>query len=121
MRLARAVYDEVALLVTGWVTEGDSAFGEMSGSTPKSIHQQALRGIAKVLMEVRRLPCPTPALPSAAPVSGVTIRGDSRWLVAGTKLQGCRSLRHRPICCCALQILALQHNVPAGTACTYLF
>jgi len=42
------------LFSTGWVTEGDSAFGEMSGSTPKSIHQQALRGIAKVLMEVRQ-------------------------------------------------------------------
>ena len=47
-----AVLDKALLLFAGWVTEGDSAFGEMSGSTPKSIHQQALRGIAKVLMEV---------------------------------------------------------------------
>lgn len=38
---------------SGWVTEGESAFGEMSGSAPKSVHQQALRGIAKVLLEVR--------------------------------------------------------------------
>lgn len=32
----------------GWVTEGEAAFGEMSGSAPVSIHQQALRGIALV-------------------------------------------------------------------------
>lgn len=32
----------------GWVTEGEAAFGEMSGSAPVSIHQQALRGIAQV-------------------------------------------------------------------------
>lgn len=35
----------------GWVTEGEAAFGEMSGSTPMSIHQQALRGIALVALE----------------------------------------------------------------------
>ena len=40
------------ILAQGWVTEGESAFGEMSGSAPKSVHQQALRGIAKVLLEV---------------------------------------------------------------------
>lgn len=32
----------------GWVTEGEGAFSEMSGSPPKNIHQEALRGIAKV-------------------------------------------------------------------------
>ena len=54
IKLTRAASDSApAVASTGWVTEGDSAFGEMSGSTPKSIHQQALRGIAKVLMEVR--------------------------------------------------------------------
>ena len=35
----------------GWVTEGEAAFGEMSGSAPVSIHQQALRGIALVALE----------------------------------------------------------------------
>ena len=38
------------------MTEGESAFGEMSGSAPKSVHQQALRGIAKVLLEVSKTP-----------------------------------------------------------------
>lgn len=32
----------------GWVTEGEGAFSEMSGSPPRNIHQEALRGIAKV-------------------------------------------------------------------------
>ena len=35
----------------GWTTEGDSAFNELSGSSPLSIRQQALRGIAKVALE----------------------------------------------------------------------
>jgi superkiller protein 3 len=38
-------------ILAGWVTEGESAFNEMSGSPPKSIRQQALRGIAKVALE----------------------------------------------------------------------
>lgn len=33
----------------GWVTEGEGAFSDMSGSPPKNVHQEALRGIAKVL------------------------------------------------------------------------
>ncbi len=33
------------------MTEGETAFGEMSGSSPVSIHQQALRGIALVALE----------------------------------------------------------------------
>lgn len=35
---------------SGWTTEGDSAFNELSGSSPLSIRQQALRGIAKVAL-----------------------------------------------------------------------
>lgn len=35
----------------GWTTEGDSAFNELSASSPLSIRQQALRGIAKVALE----------------------------------------------------------------------
>ena len=35
----------------GWVTEGESAFNETSGSSPLSIRQQALRGIAKCALE----------------------------------------------------------------------
>ncbi|EFN59234.1 hypothetical protein CHLNCDRAFT_138218 [Chlorella variabilis] len=38
-------------VLAGWVTEGETAFGEMSGSSPVSIHQQALRGIALVALE----------------------------------------------------------------------
>lgn len=38
-------------VLAGWVTEGEAAFGEMSGSAPVSIHQQALRGIAQVALE----------------------------------------------------------------------
>jgi hypothetical protein len=40
-----------AVVPTGWVTEGEAAFSEMSGSPPMSVHQQALRGIAQVLLE----------------------------------------------------------------------
>ena len=36
--------------LAGWVTEGEAAFSEMCGSTPTSIHQQALRGIALVAL-----------------------------------------------------------------------
>ena len=32
----------------GWCTEGESGFDELSGSTPTSIRQQALRGLAKI-------------------------------------------------------------------------
>lgn len=53
--------------LAGWVTEGESAFGEMSGSAPKSVHQQALRGIARVLLEVRSPP-PTPSLRMMPPM-----------------------------------------------------
>ena len=35
----------------GWVTEGVSAFDELSGSPPVSIRQQALRGLAKIALE----------------------------------------------------------------------
>lgn len=38
-------------VLAGWVTEGEGAFSEMSGSHPRNIHQEALRGIAKVLLE----------------------------------------------------------------------
>ena len=34
--------------LAGWVTEGEAGFVEMCGSSPTSIHQQALRGIALV-------------------------------------------------------------------------
>ena len=38
------------LRFTGWVTEGDGGFSELAGSpAPRNIHQEALRGIAKVL------------------------------------------------------------------------
>ena len=36
------------LYAAGWVTEGEGAFSDMSGSPPRNIHQEALRGIAKV-------------------------------------------------------------------------
>jgi len=32
--------------LAGWTTEGECAFGELSGAAPTSVHQQALRGIA---------------------------------------------------------------------------
>lgn len=35
----------------GWVTEGEVAFEEMSGSPPLSVRQQALRGLAKIALE----------------------------------------------------------------------
>lgn len=35
-------------VLAGWVTEGEAAFAEMSGSASVSIHQQALRGLALV-------------------------------------------------------------------------
>lgn len=35
-------------VLAGWVTEGEAAFAEISGSAPVSIHQQALRGLALV-------------------------------------------------------------------------
>lgn len=38
-------------LCAGWVTEGVSAFDELSGSAPVSIRQQALRGLAKIALE----------------------------------------------------------------------
>ncbi|KAL6778057.1 THK3 [Auxenochlorella protothecoides x Auxenochlorella symbiontica] len=37
-------------VLAGWVTEGETAFAEMSGATPVSIHQQALRGMALVAL-----------------------------------------------------------------------
>lgn len=46
--LSLAVSQTHCPLLPGWVTEGEAAFGEMSGSAPVSIHQQALRGIALV-------------------------------------------------------------------------
>lgn len=36
--------------LAGWVTEGEAAFSEMCGSSPTSIHQQALRGLALVAL-----------------------------------------------------------------------
>ncbi|KAL0054928.1 hypothetical protein WJX82_004665 [Trebouxia sp. C0006] len=48
-RLDEAEYNFQVL--AGWTTEGDSAFNELSGSSPLSIRQQALRGIAKVALE----------------------------------------------------------------------
>ncbi len=30
------------------MTEGEAAFGELSGAAPMSIHQQALRGLAQI-------------------------------------------------------------------------
>ncbi|KAL3149277.1 Tetratricopeptide repeat protein 37, variant 2 [Trebouxia sp. C0010 RCD-2024] len=48
-RLEEAEYNFQVL--AGWTTEGDSAFNELSGSSPLSIRQQALRGIAKVALE----------------------------------------------------------------------
>ena len=38
-------------VLAGWVTEGECAFAEMSGSAPVSIHQQALRGLALVVLQ----------------------------------------------------------------------
>ena len=38
-------------MLAGWVTEGVSAFDELSGSAPVSIRQQALRGLAKIALE----------------------------------------------------------------------
>ncbi len=38
-------------IAAGWVTEGVSAFDELSGSAPVSIRQQALRGLAKIALE----------------------------------------------------------------------
>ena len=37
--------------LAGWTSEGELAFSEMCGSTPTSIHQQSLRGIALVAVE----------------------------------------------------------------------
>lgn len=36
--------------LAGWVSEGEAAFAELCGSTPTSIHQQALRGVALVAL-----------------------------------------------------------------------
>lgn len=55
-------------VLAGWVTEGEAAFGEMSGSAPVSIHQQALRGIALVALE----------------------RGDKGAAMAQVRVGGCR-------------------------------
>lgn len=48
-----SLLDEACVIwgFAGWTTEGDSAFNELSGSSPLSIRQQALRGIAKVALE----------------------------------------------------------------------
>lgn len=43
--------DLEALRCAGWVTEGVSAFDELSGSAPVSIRQQALRGLAKIALQ----------------------------------------------------------------------
>ncbi|KAK9918866.1 hypothetical protein WJX75_007651 [Coccomyxa subellipsoidea] len=51
-RLKRLDEAEYAFKVlAGWVTEGVSAFDELSGSPPVSIRQQALRGLAKIALE----------------------------------------------------------------------
>ncbi|EIE19817.1 hypothetical protein COCSUDRAFT_83558 [Coccomyxa subellipsoidea C-169] len=51
-RLNRLDEAEYAFKVlAGWVTEGVSAFDELSGSPPVSIRQQALRGLAKIALE----------------------------------------------------------------------
>lgn len=51
-KLARAGLSKALFCgYAGWTTEGDSAFNELSGSSPLSIRQQALRGIAKVALE----------------------------------------------------------------------
>ncbi|CAK0785762.1 hypothetical protein CVIRNUC_008973 [Coccomyxa viridis] len=51
-RLGRLDEAEYAFKVlAGWVTEGVSAFDELSGSAPVSIRQQALRGLAKIALE----------------------------------------------------------------------
>lgn len=42
---------ESRYIFAGWVTEGVSAFDELSGSAPVSIRQQALRGLAKIALE----------------------------------------------------------------------
>ena len=47
----RETWHEGGCVVAGWVTEGVSAFDELSGSAPVSIRQQALRGLAKIALE----------------------------------------------------------------------
>mmetsp|Transcript_3540 Transcript_3540/g.10271 ORF Transcript_3540/g.10271 Transcript_3540/m.10271 type:complete len:1007 (-) Transcript_3540:744-3764(-) len=51
-RMGRLQEAEFAFKVlAGWVSEGESAFSDLAGSAPRNIHQEALRGIAKVLLE----------------------------------------------------------------------
>lgn len=45
------VWHKSRYIFAGWVTEGVSAFDELSGSAPVSIRQQALRGLAKIALE----------------------------------------------------------------------
>lgn len=63
--LSLAVSQTHCPLLPGWVTEGEAAFGEMSGSAPVSIHQQALRGIALVRALDAAAACLLAGLPSS--------------------------------------------------------
>lgn len=38
-------------IASGWTTDGECGFDELSGSAPTSIRQQAMRGIAKIALQ----------------------------------------------------------------------